>query len=175
MYLLELRVRSSYFWMTWGRIKKWSSGKNSYTCWRVRVFTWLHQKPTKLRKYYDAPIFVTSIAPIMFAGKSANIKKKKKKAMIEARWSKFQLSVQVPLPEHETIKRCARCFCELVFMRTDAQSFQSTFIFFLAFNTVSCLHINYLINKTWIYILLRLENTSWVVSWRKVFESLNCF
>ena len=80
MYLLELRVRSSYFWMTWGRIKKWSSGKNSYTCWRVRVFTWLHQKPTKLRKYYDAPIFVTSIAPIMFAGKSANILKKKRRS-----------------------------------------------------------------------------------------------
>ena len=66
----------------------------------------------------DVPIFATSIAPIMFAGKSANVEGEN--AMMEARWQKFQLSVQIPLSEQKTVKSCARCFCELVFMGADA-------------------------------------------------------
>ena len=66
----------------------------------------------------DAPIFATSIARIMFAGKSANVEWEN--AIMEARWRKFQLSVQIPLFEQKTVKSCSRCFCGLVFMGTDA-------------------------------------------------------
>ena len=52
----------------------------------------------------DVPIFATSIAPIMFAGKSANVEGEN--AMMEARWQKFQLSVQIPLSEQKTVKSC---------------------------------------------------------------------
>ena len=66
----------------------------------------------------DVPIFATSIVPIMFAGKSAgNVEGEI--AMMEARWRKFQLSVQNPLSEQKTVKSCSRCFCELVFMGAD--------------------------------------------------------
>ena len=66
----------------------------------------------------DVPNFATNIAPIMFAGKGTNVDGKN--AIMEARWRKFQLSVQIPLSEQKTVKSCARCFCELVFMGADA-------------------------------------------------------
>ena len=172
MYLLELKVRSSYFWTTWGILKKWSSGKNSYTCWRVRVFTWLHQKSTKLRKYYDAPIFVTSIAPIMFAGKSANIN-----AMPWLRQGGRSSSCLFRF--HCLNRKLSRdaqdasvnlCSWELM-CKAFSQLLSSFWLSILC----HVVRINYLTNNNWIYILSRLENTSWVVSWRKVFESLNCF
>ena len=62
----------------------------------------------------DVPIFTTTIAPIMFAGKSANVEGEN--AMMEESRLKFQLSVQIPLPEQKTVKSCSRCFCEFVFM-----------------------------------------------------------
>ena len=45
----------------------------------------------------DLSIFATNIAPIMFAGKIANVEGEN--VMMEARWRKFQLSVQIPLSE----------------------------------------------------------------------------
>ena len=54
----------------------------------------------------DVPILATSIAPIMFTGKSASVEGEN--VMTEARWRKFQLSVQIPLCEQKTIKSCAR-------------------------------------------------------------------
>ena len=66
----------------------------------------------------DVPIFPTSIAPIMFTGKCANVEGKI--AMLEARWRKFQLSVQISLSEQKTVKSCAKCFYEFVFMGADA-------------------------------------------------------
>ena len=54
----------------------------------------------------DVPIFATSIAPIMFAGKITNVEGEN--VMMEARWRKFQLSVQIPLTEHKTVKSCER-------------------------------------------------------------------
>ena len=66
----------------------------------------------------DVLIFATSIAPIMFAGKIANVEGEN--VMMEARWRKFQLSVQIPLCEQKTIKSCARWFCELLFVGADA-------------------------------------------------------
>ena len=65
----------------------------------------------------DVPIFATSIAPIMFSGKSSNVEGEN--AMMETRWRKFQLCVQIPLSEQKTVKSCARYFCELVFMGAD--------------------------------------------------------
>ena len=56
----------------------------------------------------DVPIFAINITPIMFAGKSANVEGEN--AMMEERWWKFQLSVQIPLSEQKTVKSCARCF-----------------------------------------------------------------
>ena len=66
----------------------------------------------------DVPIFATSIATIMFAGKGANVEGEN--AMMEARWRNFQLSVQISLSEQKAVKSCARCFCEIVFMGADA-------------------------------------------------------
>ena len=67
----------------------------------------------------DVPIiFATSRAAIMFGGKVANAKEEY--VMMEARWRKFQLSVQTPLFEKKTDKSCVRYFCELVFMEVDA-------------------------------------------------------
>ena len=43
----------------------------------------------------DVPIFATSIVPIMFSGKSANVEGEN--GMMETRWQKFQLSIQIPL------------------------------------------------------------------------------
>ena len=43
----------------------------------------------------DVPIFFTSMTPVMLPGKVANVEGKN--AMIEVRWWKFQLSVQMPL------------------------------------------------------------------------------
>ena len=54
------------------------------------------------------PIFETSIAPIMFARKGANIERQN--TMMEARWRKFQLSVLIPLSKQKTVKSCTRCF-----------------------------------------------------------------
>ena len=65
----------------------------------------------------DVPIFATSIAPIMFAGNDGNVEGEN--VMMEARWRKFQLYVQIPLSEQKTVKSCVRCFCELVFMGAD--------------------------------------------------------
>ena len=62
-------------------------------------------------------IIATSIAPIMFSGKSASVEGEN--AMMETRCWKFQLSVQIPLSEQKTVKSCARYFCELVFMGAD--------------------------------------------------------
>ena len=59
-------------------------------------------------------IFAPSIAPIMFAGKSTI--GERKNAMVEARWRKFQLFVQIPLSEQKTVKSCSRCFCKPAFM-----------------------------------------------------------
>ena len=45
----------------------------------------------------DVPIFAINITPIMLAGKSANVEGEN--TMMEERWRKFQLSVQIPLSE----------------------------------------------------------------------------
>ena len=84
----------------------------------------------------DVPIIATSMAPIMLPGKSAN--GKEENSMMEARWQKFQLPVQIPLSEQETVKSCARGFSKLVLMGADTLSYQSTFINSLVFNTEPC-------------------------------------
>ena len=50
----------------------------------------------------DVAIFATSIASILFAGKSFNIEGDNK--MMEASWRKIQLSVQILLSEQKTAK-----------------------------------------------------------------------
>ena len=85
------------------------------------MFTQLQKKPHYAMDTLitdDVSIFATGIAPIMFSGKSANVEGEN--AMMEVRWPKFQLSFHIPLSEQKTVKSCARCFCELVFMGADA-------------------------------------------------------
>lgn len=66
----------------------------------------------------DMPIFATSIGMIKFVGRTSN--EEGENAMMEARWKKFELFVQIPENEQKNAESCARCFSELVFLGADA-------------------------------------------------------
>ena len=78
----------------------------------------------------EVPLFANSIAPIMFAGKSASVEGEN--AMMEARWQKFQLSVQIPLSEQKTVKAAQDASVNLCSWELMHKALSLTF---LAFNT----------------------------------------
>ena len=59
----------------------------------------------------DAPIFATSITPIVYTGKGSNVEGEN--ATMEARWQKFQLSVQIPLSDRKLSTAARDAFVNL--------------------------------------------------------------
>ena len=98
---------------------------------------------------------------------------KGKNAVMEARWQKFQLFVQIPLSGQKAAKSCALYFCDQILLMCKALS-QRLPPFWLSILS-HVLQVNCLIINNWIYIPSRPENTNWVVSWRKVFELSKSF
>ena len=118
--------------------------------------------------------FATRIAPIMFAGKSANVEEKKM-----SWWKQGGRSSSSLFRFHCLNRKLSRAaqgtsanLCSWELMRKALSQLLSPFwLSILSY----VLHVNCLITNNWIYIPSCLENTNWVVPWRKVFELLNCF
>lgn len=65
----------------------------------------------------DIPFFATSIAPIMFVGKSTDVSGEN--AMMECRWKEFKFTHSIPVEDQRHFPPCVRCFAELIFLGCD--------------------------------------------------------